>query len=39
VKVREIHELEAWINDYPQKILGWRSAGQLFAEEMAKIAC
>lgn len=29
-----VKEVEAWINGYPRKILGWRSAADLFAEEL-----
>lgn len=35
VTAAEVARAEAWINDYPRKILGWRSAGALFAENMA----
>lgn len=34
----EIQNIEDWINQYPRRILGYRSAGELFAEELAKLA-
>lgn len=34
----EIEEIENWINKYPRKIHGYRSAGELFTEELEKLA-
>ncbi|WP_418615816.1 IS30 family transposase [[Ruminococcus] torques] len=34
----EIGEIEDWINKYPRKIHGYRSAGELFTEEVEKLA-
>lgn len=34
----EIAEIEGWINRYPRKIHGYRSAGELFTEELEKLA-
>lgn len=34
----EIGEIENWINKYPRKIHGYRSAGELFTEEVEKLA-
>ena len=34
----EIGEIENWINGYPRRIHGYRSAGELFAEELEKLA-
>lgn len=33
----EISEIEKWINDYPRKIHGYRTAGELFEEEVKKV--
>jgi IS30 family transposase len=35
---KEIEDIENWINGYPRRIHGYRSAGELFAEEMEKLA-
>lgn len=35
VTVIEVAEAEAWLNDYPREILGWRTAGDLFREQLA----
>lgn len=35
VTVEEVAEAEAWMNNYPRAILGWRSAGALFVEQLA----
>ena len=32
VTAAEVAQVETWMNDYPRAILGWRSAGALFAE-------
>ena len=37
VSEQEIQELEAWINNYPRKILGYRCAGEMFAKEIEKL--
>lgn len=29
----EIKEIERWINRYPRKLLGWKTAGEVFREE------
>lgn len=34
----EIQEVEDWINGYPRRIHGYRSAGELFEEEIRKLA-
>lgn len=34
VTKEQIEEAEKWINHYPRKILGWRSAADLFQEEL-----
>jgi IS30 family transposase len=34
---REIRDMEAWLNDYPRKIHGWKSANELFDEEVRRI--
>ena len=34
----EIAEIEGWINRYPRRIHGYRSAGELFEEEVEKLA-
>jgi len=34
VTAEEVAEAEAWMNKYPRAILGWRSAGALFAEQL-----
>ncbi|MBR1392132.1 MAG: IS30 family transposase [Lachnospiraceae bacterium] len=34
----EIAEIESWINSYPRRIHGYRSAGELFTEELEKLA-
>jgi IS30 family transposase len=34
----DIEKIENWINGYPRRIHGYRSAGELFAEEMEKLA-
>ncbi|HAG64483.1 MAG TPA: IS30 family transposase, partial [Ruthenibacterium lactatiformans] len=33
----EVEEMENWINNYPRRIHGYRSAGELFEEELKKI--
>lgn len=35
VTAAEVAQAETWMNDYPRAILGWRSAGALFAENLA----
>ncbi len=34
----EIKKIEGWINSYPRRIHGYRSAGELFTEELEKLA-
>ena len=34
----EIKQIEGWINGYPRRIHGYRSAGELFTEELEKLA-
>ena len=34
----EIEQIEGWINGYPRRIHGYRSAGELFTEELEKLA-
>ena len=34
----EIEEIASWINGYPRRIHGYRSAGELFTEELEKLA-
>ncbi len=34
VTAAEVAEAEKWMNDYPRAILGWRSAGALFVENL-----
>lgn len=34
VTAAEVAQAETWMNDYPRAILGWRSAGALFAENL-----
>lgn len=33
----EIQSIENWINNYPRRIHEYRTAGELFAEEVRKI--
>ncbi|MEF9976264.1 MAG: IS30 family transposase, partial [Oscillospiraceae bacterium] len=33
----KIKFIQDWINDYPRKILGWKSANMLFSTEMSQI--
>jgi len=37
VPVKEIKEMNAWMNDYPRKLHGWRSAAVLFDEEIERL--
>lgn len=34
----DIQVIEDWINDYPRELFGWRTAGEMFEEELAKLA-
>ena len=34
----EISAIESWVNNYPRKIHGYHSAGELFEEEIRKIS-
>lgn len=38
VMASEVQEAEDWINNYPRKILGWKSAAMLFEEARAMAA-
>lgn len=35
--LKEIQYIEHWMNNYPRRILGYRSSGQLFNSEMVKL--
>ena len=35
---KEIEEIEGWINGCPRRIHGYRSTGELFTEELEKLA-
>ena len=35
---REVEHIEEWINGYPRKLFGYRSADDLYQEDLAKIA-
>lgn len=37
VTTRQIAETEAWMNDYPRPMFGYRSSNELFAEELARL--
>ena len=30
--------VEDWINDYPREMFGWKTSGELFQEELARLA-
>lgn len=34
----EIEQIESWINGCPRRIHGYRSVGELFTEELEKLA-
>lgn len=34
----DIQKVEDWMNNYPREIFGWRTAGEMFEEELAKLA-
>lgn len=34
---KDITKVEEWMNKYPRRILGYRTAGELFAEEIRKL--
>ena len=34
----DVHEIEAWLNHYPRRILGYASAEELFQERIAELA-
>ena len=38
VPAKKVREVADWINRYPREILGWRSAGELFREELKRAA-
>lgn len=35
--IEEIQEVEDWINNYPRKMFGWRTASDMFQEELNKL--
>ena len=35
---KEVENIENWINGYPRKIHGYRTAGELFEEEVKQLA-
>lgn len=35
--IEEIQEVEDWINNYPRKMFGWRTAADMFQEELNKL--
>lgn len=35
--IEEIQEVEDWINNYPREIFGWRTAAEMFQEELDKL--
>jgi len=38
VRKAEVKAAEQWINNYPRKLLGWRSADELFEQELKAMA-
>ena len=34
----DIQRVENWINDYPREMFGWKTSGELFQEELARLA-
>ena len=30
----EVKKVEIWINDYPREILGWKSSGEMYMQEV-----
>ena len=34
VKPEEVRAAERWVNNYPRKLLGWKSAAMLFEQEL-----
>jgi len=38
VTKEQVEEAERWVNNYPRKLLGWRSANDLFREEVQAVA-
>lgn len=38
VTVEEVKKTEAWVNNYPREILGWRTSEMLFQECVAALA-
>ena len=34
----DIQRVEDWINDYPREMFGWKTSGELFQEELARLA-
>ena len=37
VTPERVREVQDWLNNYPRKILGWRSAADLFQEFLASV--
>ena len=37
VSVEEVQRIEDWINNYPRRLFGWRSAADMFRESVALI--
>lgn len=35
--IEEIQEVEDWINNYPRKMFGWKTASDMFQEELNKL--
>ncbi len=38
VKPSEVKMIEAWMNDYPRKIFGWKTSNQVLQEELGRVA-
>ena len=36
--IEEIQVVEDWINNYPREMFGWRTAAEMFQEELDKLA-
>ena len=34
----DIQRVEDWINDYPREMFGWKTSGELFQKELARLA-
>lgn len=35
--IEEIQEAEDWINNYPREMFGWRTAAEVFQDELDKL--